>query len=72
MFIVPGETALTLISFLAISFATDWVKLFTAALLAAYIELNAYPFMAELDEILTTEADMACCFKNFIFFLTQF
>ena len=39
VFIVPGETALTLIPFLATSLATDWVRLFTAALLAAYIEL---------------------------------
>ena len=66
VFIVPGDTALTLILFLAISFATDWVKLFTAALLAAYIELNAYPFIAELEEIFTTEAEIACCFKNLI------
>ena len=66
VFIVPGDTALTLMLFLAISFATDSVKLFTAALLAAYIELNAYPFIAELDEIFTTEAEIACCFKNLI------
>ena len=53
MFIVPGDIALTRTFLPLNSLATDWVKLLTAAFAAAYMELKAYPLIAELDEIFT-------------------